>query len=254
MQYALISGDRTLPEPGLRGSCLRCGQETVAKCGTQKLWHWSHLGQKHCDPWWENETAWHRSWKEVFPEQWREVVHFDPNTGEKHVADVKTARGLVIELQHSHMSLDELRSRETFYKRMIWIVDGRSFTSQFKVLPERLPNPNSKLLDEIVFCAPNARAYQKRSEIAEGSGGLIEVHRSSTIEPQIRADYRGHHFFTWKRAREVWFSADTPVFIDFGTEELIRLMKYTPASQRCVQRISKQALIEKNVRSSSSGT
>jgi hypothetical protein len=79
-------------------------------------WHWSHAGTRHCDPWWENETDWHRRWRSYFPEAEREIVHFD-DVGEKHVADVKTSRGMVIEFQHSAMPPDELRARETFYGR-----------------------------------------------------------------------------------------------------------------------------------------
>ena len=53
------------------------------------MWHWAHRGSRFCDPWWENETEWHRSWKGQFPVNWQEVVH-QAETGEKHIADVKT--------------------------------------------------------------------------------------------------------------------------------------------------------------------
>lgn len=56
------------------------------------MWHWAHKGRLPCDPWWEPETEWHRMWKDYFPSQNQEVVHFDAATGEKHVADVKTDR------------------------------------------------------------------------------------------------------------------------------------------------------------------
>ena len=52
-------------------------------------------------------------------------MQIDENTGEKHVADVKTPSGVVVEVQHSRISEDELRSREAFYDDMIWIVDAR---------------------------------------------------------------------------------------------------------------------------------
>ena len=76
-----------------------------------------------CDPWWENETAWHRAWKDHFPVDWQEVVHHS-KTGERHIADVKTGDGWVIEFQHSHIKPEERRSREAFYERLIWVVDG----------------------------------------------------------------------------------------------------------------------------------
>ncbi|MCC7248822.1 MAG: hypothetical protein IT473_09385 [Lysobacter sp.] len=245
MQFALVNGTRSRPQPGVRGTCPICGQSALSKCGSQLMWHWAHHGRRHCDPWWENETEWHRAWKSSFPETMQEIVHFDEVTGEKHVADVKTARGLIIELQHSAMPLEEMRSREHFYKNMIWIVDGKPFTNQFELVPHLLPHPESKLLEDVVFFHPLANAFWRRSESTPDSS-MVEMHRADKIAQEIAADYRGHHFFCWKRPREVWYSATAPVFIDFGGKELFRLGRYRPSTQWVAQRISKQALIEKN--------
>ena len=124
MQFALVEDVVSDPLPGLKGSCRCCGTPTVAKCGQHNIWHWAHKSLVSCDPWWETETEWHRNWKNKFPREWHECIHFDPGTGEKHVADVKTDCGLVIEFQHSAMKPDELKSREQFYKNMVWIIDG----------------------------------------------------------------------------------------------------------------------------------
>lgn len=48
----------------------------------------------------------------------------DERTGEKHIADVRTSQGLVIEFQHSHIQPKERTSREKFYRNMVWVVDG----------------------------------------------------------------------------------------------------------------------------------
>lgn len=88
------------------------------------LWHWAHKSREHCDRWWESETEWHRAWKNLFPVEWQEVVHTDDTSNEKHIADIKTPRGLVLEFQHSPISPEEMKSREDFYKNMAWIVDG----------------------------------------------------------------------------------------------------------------------------------
>lgn len=34
-------------------------------------------------------------------------------------------RGLICEIQHSPISVDEIEERESFYKRMIWVIDAR---------------------------------------------------------------------------------------------------------------------------------
>jgi competence CoiA-like predicted nuclease len=131
MKYALSNKDRIEATPKAQGICQCCGSDLIAKCGTQKIWHWAHKGKRNCDHWWENETQWHRDWKDNFPKEWQEVVHLSDD-GEKHIADVKTPNGLVVEFQHSAISAEEKLSRETFYKNMIWVVDGLTFLTSLK--------------------------------------------------------------------------------------------------------------------------
>lgn len=123
MRIAIVKGDRQPAQPGLTGECQGCGRPMVAKCGEQRAWHWAHLGRLTCDPWWENETEWHLSWKACFPDSWNEIVHLAKD-GTRHIADVKTEHGWVIEFQHSPIKPEERRSRNAFYGRLIWVVDG----------------------------------------------------------------------------------------------------------------------------------
>ncbi|MBW9113177.1 competence protein [Rhizobium cauense] len=124
MRYALVNGERQeATQSKLRGSCPSCEQEVVAKCGPLKIWHWAHKGKRNCDPWWEPETPWHRAWKDHFPAEWREAIQWS-TSGEKHIADVRNAAGLVIEFQRSAISPLERMAREAFYEHLIWVVDG----------------------------------------------------------------------------------------------------------------------------------
>jgi competence protein CoiA len=123
MKFALVNGQRQEAQPNLLGECPRCRQPVVARCGEVRVRHWAHKGCCHCDPWKENETEWHRAWKDQFPADWQEVVH-DTEDGERHIADVKTDRGWVFEFQHSYLKPEERRSRDTFYPKLIWVVDG----------------------------------------------------------------------------------------------------------------------------------
>jgi len=124
MRFANLKGSRIAAAPQKSGTCPSCGDIVVAKCGIKNVWHWAHKGRRNCDDWWENETEWHRAWKLKFPDEWTEVVQKD-HSGEKHIADVKTSDGLVIEFQHSRIDDTERRAREQFYKEMVWVVDGR---------------------------------------------------------------------------------------------------------------------------------
>ena len=123
MKFALVNGKRQEAQPKLSGKCRTCGHPMVAKCGEVKMWHWAHKRHSSCDPWWENESEWHRAWKEQFPVHWQEFVH-EAENGEKHIADVKTDQGWVIEFQRSFLNPEERRSRDAFYPKLVWVVDG----------------------------------------------------------------------------------------------------------------------------------
>jgi hypothetical protein len=79
---------------------------------------------RDCDTWAEKETDWHRAWKNNFPAECQEFIQHDGQSGEKHIADVRTPHGLVIEFQHSHLDPLERAERERFYGNMVWVVDG----------------------------------------------------------------------------------------------------------------------------------
>lgn len=123
MKYAIINGVKTEAYKGGSGNCPSCNSNLVAKCGEINIHHWAHKGSRSCDHWWENETEWHRQWKNHFPIEWQEVVQIDKN-GEKHIADVKTESDWVLEFQHSYIKPEERRSRNTFYSKLVWVIDG----------------------------------------------------------------------------------------------------------------------------------
>lgn len=124
MKFVLVNGERREAQPKLVGECRCCRSKMIAKCGDVYAHHWAHYGRRKCDLWWENETEWHRAWKNQFPEDWQERIQFAED-GEKHIADVKTEDGWVIEFQHSAIKAEERGSREAFYKRLVWVIDGK---------------------------------------------------------------------------------------------------------------------------------
>jgi hypothetical protein len=123
-KYALVNNIRTEAEKGLTGVCPFCSSAMIAKCGNIRMKHWAHKSLTHCDSWFERETEWHRQWKNHFDASWQEFIFKNKTSGEKHIADVHTEHGLVIEFQHSPIDTDEQNQREQFYENMIWVVDG----------------------------------------------------------------------------------------------------------------------------------
>ncbi len=199
MKFALVSGQRQEAQPNLSGECPVCGSPMIARCGEVRLWHWAHKGRRLCDPWWENETEWHRAWKDLFPVGWQEFVQHDGD-GERHIADVKTDDGWVIEFQHSYIKPEERRSREAFYHKLVWVVDGlrrQTDGAQFrKAWDEGRPVGGNSLgwllaksPDGPVYVAPFPRAM------------FVGIHRGTATQnfdsfveelPELVADYESH--------------------------------------------------------------
>ena len=123
MKYANIDGQRREALPGLRGTCPICDAVLTPRCGRFRVAHWAHP-PGIVDHRWEPETDWHRNWKGFFPPECQEVVH-QAGDGKRHIADVKTAHGRVIEFQNSPIAEEERCSREEFYRPMCWIVNGQ---------------------------------------------------------------------------------------------------------------------------------
>lgn len=124
MKYAIVDDQKREALPGLQGTCQQCDALMIPKCGRFRMAHWAHSAgnlEHHKEP----ETEWHRSWKDCFPVACQEVRHQASN-GERHIADVKTNHGLVIEFQNSPICEQERRSREEFYRSMYWVVNGQN--------------------------------------------------------------------------------------------------------------------------------
>jgi hypothetical protein len=152
MRFALVAGLRREAQPGLSGECPGCGATVIPQCGERRTRHWAHRITDYCNFHWEPETPWHRDWKSGFPTEWQEVEHRAEN-GERHVADVKTSKGQVIEFQHSYLDPQERRCREAFYGSMIWVVDGlrrkRDMASFYRALQTRHLTNSAPLTYEV---------------------------------------------------------------------------------------------------------
>ncbi len=247
MKYALINGQKTIAEPTLKGKCQYCDSTVVAKCGKINIWHWAHIPKKDCDKWWENETEWHRDWKNYFNIKNQEVIHFSED-GEKHIADIKTDDGLVIELQNSSISFEEIQSRNNFYKNIIWIVNGDSFRERFFLL-HQLPDPDSKEMQDIqIMFEGNKNHYPAFYRVSENAkdAKMVITHSLSDISELVDKQYIGHHLFAWKNSRINWYNEGVPIYFDFGDNLLYRLERYGKSKVFCMKIESKKMLVEKN--------
>ncbi len=185
MKYALVDGVKSEATRGIHHEkkcvCLECGVAVVAKCGEHREKHWAHVNGEDC--WYSKKemSEWHRHWQDQFDEEWREVPVVNTELNKKHVADVKTEDGLVIEFQRSPISPVEQNAREDFYgyRNMIWIVNGNVSKRDLKRIMDR---------DSCFQSIRKDRAYR-----------MLKVSRTEEILPPN------------------WVDRKVPVFLDFRT-------------------------------------
>ena len=133
-------GNKVHIENSVKGdsySCPICGTPLIRKCGSLIAHHFAHKSAQ-CDPWYhDNKGPWHKEMQSYFrPEQCE--VRIDGKCGEFHIADVFIEhawnKNIVIEFQHSPISIEEFNARNDFYmhnnvnplfttNRVIWVFD-----------------------------------------------------------------------------------------------------------------------------------
>ena len=255
MQYAIVNGQKCEAFPRGKGECPNCHNLVIAKCGQRNINHWAHDRRQNCDPWWENETAWHREWKNMYPSECREISHKAPD-GEIHRCDIKTSTGIFIEVQHSGMSDKERISREDFYGNLVWIIDGRGFKNNFDIY-HMLPSPSSNLASDLVWAKAirNMRGAIKgmfyRLSEKDPDSTMVRICGIREIEQEIEETYVGHHQYDWVYPRKTWLDAKCPIYIDFGDEWLVRLESYGIRNLPCVRLVSKRKFVEDTMREAS---
>ena len=217
MLYALVNGVKSEATPNGKALCPFCDHKMIAKCGEFVSWHWAHERAANCDSWYQPETEWHRKWKAVFGKDNCEIIL--NKDGIKHIADIKTIHGCVIELQNSPINYEKLIEREDFYgPDMIWIINGIQFADNFKILPIHGLEYDTYTPEFDRFAKMHGFTPNYSSEKNTGR-------------------------FEWKRPKKVWSLAGANVYIDFGNEFLFKINKWSSDSKGIGDQISKKQFI-----------
>lgn len=166
------------------------------------------------------ETPWHKNWKLAFPPTYREISFPDKSSGDLHRADVHTPCGTTLEFQNSPISLAELRSREAFYPKLIWILNGKKFKG-FRIL-KSLPDVDDPKLEGYEFCHTDHLAMIRRSDHL-----LLGNHakRLNFYHAELKTIKLSSHYysFCWKQPHAVWYQAKCPIIVDLGGHFLYQL-------------------------------
>jgi len=166
------------------------------------------------------ETVWHRNWKKAFPESFREVSFPCPRLNEVHRADVHTPCGTTLEFQNSPLSLEEMKSREAFYPKLIWILNGKKFKG-FRIL-KHLPDVDDPGLSAYEFRHTDHLSMIRKADVLSGAGKpkVLNFHHEALRSLPLTSHY---YSFTWKHPHSVWYRARCPIIIDLGGHFLYQL-------------------------------
>lgn len=219
MQFANANGERVMPSStGQRAKCPCCGGEVIAKCGDLIARHWAHRAND-CDAWSEPESEWHRFWKSAAaPSDRQEVV-----IGE-HRADAMTECGIVIEIQRSHISVESIHERESFYTKhaqgLVWVLSqerARSRAFKFAKCPIMVAGPHDAVEPSFIVrgtdcplasrglasaCATSWRAHAEKKALEEEAKRLALEERDRREQDERRArEQKDREWWAWERER-----------------------------------------------------
>jgi hypothetical protein len=234
VQYADVNGDRCEATPHAQGTCPLCESDVVAKCGQIVVHHWAHVSGSECDPWWEPETEWHRHWKS-FAAQTEVSI-------QNHRADIVTSTGLVVELQHSGISVDEIHERERCYgDRLRWLFDGTdipvsapdgSYLSRDTSLADIQEDWETRVDESGCECLwPPIRVrsqhYGLTKEYFDGDDWSVYTSARLNLRRKRSATPRSWEVvtFRWRQPRKHYASPSRPVYIDLPGNFILKLGK-----------------------------
>ncbi|MEJ2902490.1 competence protein [Pedobacter panaciterrae] len=166
------------------------------------------------------ETPWHRGWKMAFPPSFREVCFWDEVTEQQHRADVYTPCGTTLEFQNSPICIEELESREAFYPKLIWILNGKKFKG-FRIL-KHLPDVDHPKLADFEFCHSDHLSMIRKSDLLgrKGHPKILNFYHPELKNIQLTSHY---YSFCWKHPHRVWYQAKCPIIVDLGGHFLYQL-------------------------------
>lgn len=129
-----IHGIRTYIDDAVKNQtyfCPACGDSMIIKRGKIVAPHFSHKGKTNCDSWFTHKMSiWHKMMQSKFPSHSREVIVWNSEHTEFHIADILLKhkdKTYIFEFQHSTISYSEFSKRSSFYLSLgyilIWIFD-----------------------------------------------------------------------------------------------------------------------------------
>ena len=122
--------------PNMKGKifCNFCNESLIAKKGKIKAPHYSHKKNSNCVAKMKSHDMcdWHRYWQNICKKDYIEKKVVKDNVIK--FADIVNKENLVIEIQHSKIQKDTIKSREEHYGNMIWLFDCKQNNTEIAII------------------------------------------------------------------------------------------------------------------------
>jgi len=224
MLWANHLGKRANPTLKTEAHCLFCKREVIPVHDDNFVNHWEHKYDTACDPWNEKETIWHRKWKLSFPNDWQEVMIVKDR--EKHIADIQTPAGIVINFCTQPYAKDEIVYRDKYWEKAIWIID---FSNESYSLEP---------LQAIKIYELEIESEKKISKL-KGDDKHEALEKLERKKKRIKKSYEGNYILKCADVWYPWFNIRNAVFFDIGNDEMF--MKINDGT--AISKVSKEGFI-----------
>lgn len=253
---------------GQRGFCPCCKSQVISKCGQVKVNHWAHFDKKNCDSWYAPMTKWHLDWQNKFPKDWQEKIIINKE-GEKHIADIKTPSGVVVEFQHSYLSECDIIERSNFYskkaERLIWVLDGEKYGEKFHI-ESTLKKIKGSAKYRYYISTQGLHSQKNKwvdtvEDLNDIFSSAISAHDNMTslfnddrIEFELRVNLGGKVVYKWETKNETlnyskfYLTDDVDIYIDTRKGNMIDVRNSEQISvDSFVRKFNIQWVVQKNV-------
>ena len=178
--------------------CPLCHQALNLRHGSVRAPHFAHKASSdnetvtRCsDGWAHDKSEWHIDWQLRFPEEFYEKMV--EHNGKRHIADIATDQNLIVEFQHSAISIDEFRERNSFYTacgyRVVWVFDFIEECDTQKVWNEKGNEFHwshvRKPFQDVDIKAEQCAIYVQLSDNEDNETGVLErltgIYKSGTL-------------------------------------------------------------------------
>ena len=122
--YEQSTNNSITAKRGVVAICPICRELVIPKCGKLVAPHFAHKSKSECaSEQYDRKTPWHYKWQ-------NKIINPKPGVNVEvrikgeylKIADVVTPSGIIIEFQHSPLTLEERLLRESHYKNMVWVI------------------------------------------------------------------------------------------------------------------------------------